>query len=124
MTQTILVAEDEPMIQRILVFKLKTEGYRVLQAETGPQVIEILNKNKPDLILLDATLPEIDSFKILQKIRSIDGFKDLPVFVLTQTHEPWQIDRAKESGATQCVVKPFKPTVLAKQIKTLFENPT
>jgi len=120
MPKTILVAEDEPMILRILVFKLEMEGYRVLQAKTGPEVIETLNGEKPDLILLDATLPEMDSFTILQKIRSLDGSRELPVFMLTQTHKPWQKEKALELGANHCIVKPFKPTVVAKEIKNLF----
>ena len=117
MPKTILVAEDEPMILRIIVFKLEMEGYRVLQAMTGPEVIKSLNEEKPDLILLDATLPELDSFDILKKIQ-----KEHPVFMLTQTHEPWQKEKAEEIGVTHCIVKPFKPTVLAKEIKNHFES--
>ena len=92
MQKTILVAEDEPMILRIIVFKLGMEGHRVLQAKTGPEVVENLNQEKPDLLLLDATLPDMDSFEILQNIRSDNSLKNLPIFMLTQTHEPWQAE--------------------------------
>ncbi len=122
MQKTILVAEDEPMILRIIAFKLEMEGHRVLQAKTGPEVVENLKQEKPDLLLLDATLPDMNSFEILQNIRSDYGLKNLPIFMLTQTHEPWQAEKAMELGATQCIVKPFKPTVLAKQVRNLFES--
>jgi two-component system alkaline phosphatase synthesis response regulator PhoP len=118
----ILFVDDEPDIVRVMIFRLKQEGFEVTTAENGQQAIELAGK-KPDLILLDILLPDIDGYQVCRTIKENPELKDIPVIFFTASASSREhLDaKAKNLGAQDVVVKPYVwedlLTVIAKYIK-------
>ena len=99
----ILVAEDETLIRLDLVEMLSDAGYEVVaQAVNGVEAIELANKFKPDLAILDVKMPELDGISAAEKIIEI-----APVLMLTAFSQKELVERAKDAGVMAYVVKPF-----------------
>ncbi len=112
--KTILIVDDEQPIVDILVYNLKKEGYKTLEANDGLTAVDIaLNKN-PDLILLDIMLPKMDGLTVCKKIRSK---YNVPILMLTAKDE--EIDKilGLELGADDYITKPFSVRELMARIK-------
>jgi DNA-binding response OmpR family regulator len=91
----VLIVEDEKMLADALELKLKNEGYEVLKAENGQAGLDIVNTNKPNIILLDLMMPIMNGKQMLQKLREIPEFKTLPVIVLTNAGDADNIKETK-----------------------------
>ena len=104
---TILIADDEPHIRRILQFLLEQEGFEVLAAENGEAALSILKTTTPDLILLDVMMPEVDGFTVLSTIRRRAETSRIPVIMLTANDENSQKVRGLRGGANDYITKPF-----------------
>jgi DNA-binding response OmpR family regulator len=119
MNPTILVVDDEPAIVDVLAYNLKKAHYRVLVARDGKSAIEIAQKERPDLIVLDLMLPEMDGLEVCRSLRR-EG--DVPIIMLTARDE--EVDRVVglELGADDYVVKPFSVRELLARIKTVLRR--
>lgn len=106
MTGRILIAEDEPFILESLTFLLKREGYHLSGVQNGSAVIDAVERERPDLLVLDAMLPGMDGFSILAGLRRGSG-ADLPVLVLTAKGQQADRRRMLELGANAFITKPF-----------------
>lgn len=126
----ILVVDDERTIREVVRRYLELEGFKVTEAETGPQALSIVQDKRPDLIVLDIMLPGVDGFSITRRLRaneeyqplSIDG--DIPIILLTaRTNE---VDRVAglELGADDYVTKPFSPRELVARVKAVLRRAT
>lgn len=115
----ILVVEDDIDIKDILVFNLKREGYEVDDAENGLRCLEMVRAKKPDLILLDVMMPEMDGLTTSKELAKIGDF---PLIFLTAKGE--EIDRivGLELGADDYVVKPFSIRELILRIKSVLRR--
>ena len=102
---TIFVVEDDSFLRKLLVDKLKREGFEVVEATGGKEALEYLKKNLPLLILLDLVMPGIDGFEVLDKIRKDPSTKNIPVIVLSNLGEKENVERAKSLGADDYLVK-------------------
>lgn len=91
----ILIVEDEKMLADALELKLKNEGFEVLKAQNGQIGLEMAIASKPNVILLDIMMPVMDGKHMLQKLREIPEFKNLPVIVLTNAGEADNIRETK-----------------------------
>src|SRR6185503_8608059 len=80
---TILVVEDYDDVRRMLTILLESEKFRVLEAATGSEALEVIKDEHPDAILMDLALPGIDGFETIRRIRAIDGFQNTPIVVLS-----------------------------------------
>ncbi len=118
---TILVVEDDEDIRNMLVFNLNREGYVTEEAENGLRCLEIARKKKPDLILLDLMMPEMDG---LTACKELHKFCDSPIVFLTAKGE--ELDRVVglELGAEDYVVKPFSIRELLLRIKKILKRTT
>jgi two-component system phosphate regulon response regulator PhoB len=119
---TILVVEDEKDIRELLAFTLGREGFAVLEADGGKRALELAAEKKPDLILLDLMLPEIDGLgvsRLLQRDRETAG---IPVIMLTARGE--EVDRivGLELGAADYVVKPCSPREVVLRIRAVLRR--
>ncbi len=114
--KTILVVEDEESLLKLESILLTSKGFDVIGAANGKIALDILAKEKVDLVLLDIMLPEIDGFEVCQRIKSNPATKDLPVIMLTAKKSQEDLSRADEVGADWYVTKPFKS---AKVIETI-----
>lgn len=119
--ERILVVDDEPMVREVVVAYLEREGFRVFEASTGTGALQQIARQRPDLVVLDVMLPEIDGFGVLSELRKSD---DIPVILLTaRTEEPDRV-LGLELGADDYVVKPFSPRELAARVRSVLRRST
>jgi two-component system KDP operon response regulator KdpE len=110
----ILVVDDEPQIRRVLRATLSTNGYEVLDAKTGSEAIEVVVRDRPDLILLDINLPDMSGLEACSKIRlSFEG----PIIMVTVRYSERDKIGALDSGADDYIVKPFAIGELLARIR-------
>jgi DNA-binding response OmpR family regulator len=111
----ILVVEDEPLSQDMLVRRLNSRGMRVATVSDGPQCLEWLKANVPDLMLLDVQLPQMGGLEVLKRVREHFTHDALPVILVTALGESEDVVRGLEAGANDYVVKPINlPVLLAR----------
>ncbi|OHA79593.1 MAG: hypothetical protein A2675_02560 [Candidatus Yonathbacteria bacterium RIFCSPHIGHO2_01_FULL_51_10] len=101
----VLVVEDDKFLRELFVRKLFSDGFKVENAIEAKAAFEILERWKPDIILLDLILPGVDGFEILSRIKKDDRLKDIPVIVLSNLGQQEDIDRAMSLGAQDFMVK-------------------
>lgn len=114
---TILVVDDEEPIQELLSFNLEKEGYQVRLASDGLEALTLIEKDAPDLVVLDLMLPGIDGLEVCRRLRMQTRFQELPIIMLTAKGE--EIDKVLglELGADDYITKPFSPRELLARIK-------
>jgi DNA-binding response OmpR family regulator len=119
MSQTILIADDELRMRKLVADFLKREGYTILEAENGEDALHIATEQNVDLAILDVMMPKQDGFSVCKEIRKS---KNIPVIMLTAKGE--EIDQlfAFELGADEYVTKPFSPKVLTARVNALFRR--
>ena len=105
MDKKILFIEDEKSLQEILGQALKQNGFEVKGALNGQDGLDLVEKFGPDLILLDLILPKINGFEVLEKIKSSEKTKNIPVIILTNLENSADIQRVLELGAFDYLVK-------------------
>jgi len=105
MDKKILFIEDEKSLQEILGQALKQNGFEVKEALNGQDGLDLVEKFGPDLILLDLILPKINGFEVLEKIKSSEKTKNIPVIILTNLENSADIQRVLELGAFDYLVK-------------------
>lgn len=115
--QTILVIDDEQEILDVVRELLERHDYRVLTAASGREGLELLRKEKVHLILLDIMMPKMSGFEVLSELKRNPETASIPVVMLTARMEAGMIVEAKQLGAVDYIVKPFRPNDLLKWIK-------
>ena len=115
----ILVVEDEPMIRKIIAFKMGKEGHEVIACQTAGEALAACQREPPDLILLDVTLPDQDGFWVVEALRKTGRSAGIPIILMTVFQEAEQTARGKALGVAECLEKPFKPTHLARLVRNL-----
>jgi len=103
--KSVLVIEDDKFLRELLINKLVTEGYKIEGAVDGKEAFAILEKGRPDLIILDIILPDINGFEILEKIRANQAWAPVPVIILSNLDQKEDMDRAKALGAIDFMIK-------------------
>ena len=101
----ILFIEDEAALQKTFGDILKSEGFEVISALDGETGLNLVEKENPDLVLLDLILPKIHGLDVLKEIKQNENTKNIPVIVLTNIESIDKIDKALELGATTYLVK-------------------
>lgn len=110
---TILVIEDEPQLRKLFTITLESKGYKVIDAETGREGVRLSASVKPDLILTDLGLPDIDGKEVIQTIRE---WSQVPIIVCSVRSDDSEIVKALGLGADDYVTKPFNPDILLARI--------
>lgn len=105
----ILIVEDDKYEATVMENKLLNAGYDVLVARNGAVALKLVREKKPDLIILDLILPELDGFDTLQQLKSDENLKDIPVVVLSNLGEEEDIKQAMSLGASDYFVKVKTP---------------
>ena len=115
---TILVVDDqEPNVQLVCGFLLD-EGYEVVPASSGPQALERIASQLPDLILMDVLMPGMDGFALCERVRLLPECAAIPVIFLSAADESEFIVRALESGGVDYITKPFRKAELIARVRT------
>jgi DNA-binding response OmpR family regulator len=116
----VLHIEDQPDIQTILRLTLQaTKQFKVDGAGTGEAGLALAHDVKPDVILLDYTLPDLNGDQILAKLRANPATAHIPVIMLTALTDNFDVQRCRSLGALDVIVKPFSPRTIAGQIQDL-----
>ena len=119
MAKKILVVDDEPGIVLIVTSRLKASGYDVISASDGQAGLEMAQKEKPDLMILDLMLPKLDGYKVCGLLKKDSRYSKIPIILFSAKAQESDMKLGKEMGADAYLVKPFKPDVLLEKIQEL-----
>ncbi|MGE3539207.1 MAG: adenylate/guanylate cyclase domain-containing protein [Candidatus Tectimicrobiota bacterium] len=117
----ILVVDDLPQNIQVVGSILRSNGFQVMVATSGAQALRALTHDRPDLILLDLFMPEMNGVEVCQRLKSNPATHDLPVIFLTASSELEHLELAFEAGAVDYVLKPFKTTELLARVRAHIE---
>ncbi len=113
----IVIIEDEALIRDLLEMKLKEEGFEVLSAEDGEKGLELIEKERPDLIILDIVMPKKTGFEVLEEMKK-KGLSDIPVIVISNSGQPVELSEAQKMGASDWLIKTeFDPQEVLEKVK-------
>lgn len=115
----ILVVEDSPMIQEILVERLRFRNYEVIVAQDGQEGVEMAQREQPDLILMDISLPVMDGWEATEHIRKIESIKNTPIIALTAHALVEDRNRSLAIGCNDFETKPINFSQLILKINAL-----
>ncbi|MEW6517702.1 MAG: response regulator [candidate division FCPU426 bacterium] len=118
----VLVVEDEPDIIMLIHRSLNLKKIKVLEAVSGTAALEMLETSRPDLILLDVMMPDIDGFEVCRRIKQHPVHRDTPVVFLTVRNNSVDIERGRTVGAAGYFTKPFDPFQLGEDIERFLES--
>ncbi len=120
MTARILTVDDSLSIRKMIEVALKSKGHLVVTAADGQEGLEALARgDRFDLVILDINMPRLDGLSLLKTIRAKPAWAGLPILMLTTEGQEADRDSALALGATDYMVKPFKPTELLERITKL-----
>lgn len=118
--KTILIVEDEPAMALGIADALEFEGFRVVSAGTGKQGLALARHEKPNAVLLDLMLPDINGYQVCEEIRRFDPF--VPIVMLTARSQDADKIRGLDAGADDYITKPFSPGELVARLRALFRR--
>lgn len=117
--RTIMVVDDNPDIITIVKTILEGKGYRVMSASSGQELLNMLNGQKPDLIILDIMMPEMDGLEVLSRLKGVTETVSIPVILLTAKVQYEDVLGGYKLGADYYITKPFTSTQLVNGINLL-----
>ena len=127
MAKRILAVDDERHIVRLIQVNLERAGYEVMTAGDGLQALEVVAKDRPDLIVLDWMMPQLNGMETLKRLKANPATNNIPVIMLTAKSQDADVFKGWQSGCDCYLTKPFNPMELLAFVKRIFtelENPT
>lgn len=118
----ILLVDDEQDILEFLSYNLRKEGYEVYTSTNGKKAVEIAREVKPQLIILDVMMPDLDGIETCRELRAIDDLKDVVITFLTARGEDYSQIAGFDAGADDYITKPIKPRVLISRVQALLRR--
>ena len=118
----ILLVDDEPDILEFMEYNLKKEKYSVFTANNGKEALLVAKREKPDLIILDIMMPEMDGIETCRALREMPEFRNTLIAFLTARNEDYSQVAGFDVGADDYITKPIKPRVLISRINALFRR--
>lgn len=112
-----LVVDDHPKVLRFIEIDLKLRGFDVVTTMSGEEAVELVKSRKPDIMLLDIIMPEVDGLEVLRRLRE---FTHLPVIAFSASHGSHE--DALRLGADDFMAKPFRPDELLRRIEALLSR--
>ena len=116
---TILAADDDPQLLRLITRNLQLEGYEVLAASDGQQALELIENNAPDLVLLDVMMPKMDGFTVCYRVRE---FSSVPIIIITARGQDQDKVRGLDLGADDYLTKPFSVDELLARVRAVIRR--
>ena len=114
---TVLVIEDEEHIRMVVEYNLRLDGFEVYLAEDGPAGLRLARQIRPEVILLDWMMPEMDGLEVLAELKHDKETEHIPVVMLTARGMDGDMERAFEMGVNDYITKPFNPRLLGETIR-------
>lgn len=118
----ILIADDDMSMRKLFANALRSDGFRILEASNGQSVLALCERSMPDIILLDAIMPELDGFEACKKIRQLHDGSHVPVLMVTSLDDEQSIAQAFSVGATDYITKPVNFSVLRQRVNRLLQT--
>ncbi|MGA1623482.1 MAG: response regulator [Synechocystis sp.] len=118
----ILVVDDDRSIRTLLNLAIEEEGYLSIEAKDGEHCLTEYKRRQPDMVLLDAVMPEMDGFTCCQQLRQLPGGDRLPILMITVLDDQESVDRAFAAGATDYITKPIHWGVLSQRMQRLLSS--
>jgi len=119
---SILAVEDEEHIRNILEYNLKLDGFEVHLAQDGHKGLQLARRVRPDVILLDWMMPDMDGLEVLSALKEDERTENIPVFMLTAKAMKRDLVQALRKGADDYIAKPFNPVELGQTIRSKLEE--
>lgn len=118
MAKKILLVEDEEIMINLLEKKLTQEGYDVTVAVNGEEGLEKMKEQKPDVVLLDIIMPKKGGFEVMEEMNKDPVLKEVPVIIISNSGQPVELDKAKELGAKDWLIKTeFDPQEVLDKVR-------
>ena len=115
----VLIADDDPVMLKLLEFNLNRSGYQVLTCREGLSVMPTALQDKPDVAIFDLLLPGCSGLELIESFKSHEELRDVPIIVVTGQGRDSTKEQLLEAGASTVFTKPFSPTLLMKRIAEL-----
>ena len=114
----ILIVDDVPANLKVLADILKSEGYKVRPVPNGTMALQVALKEKPDLILLDIMMPDMDGYEVCRRLKESDMLKDIPVIFISALNDTKDIVKALKCGGVDFITKPFQAEEISARVNT------
>jgi DNA-binding response OmpR family regulator len=118
----VLIVDDEPNILLSLEFLMKKEGYAVFIARDGEEAFEIINKEQPDIVLLDIMMPKVDGYQVCEFIKNNEETAITKVIFLSAKSKEVDVEKGYSVGADLYISKPFSTRDLVKKVSVMAEE--
>lgn len=116
---TVLVADDDPQLLRLIMRNLQLEGYEALAASDGRQALDAIEAHVPDLVLLDVMMPQMDGFTVAERVRE---FSSVPIVIVTARGQDQDKIRGLDAGADDYLTKPFSVDELLARVRAVLRR--
>lgn len=124
-TRTILIADDSATMRALLVAIVESLGdYKVVEASSGFEALRLLPRDHIDLILTDINMPDINGLELIRYLRANPNYKSIPVFIISTEGNAKDIEKGKQLGADEYLVKPFASAILKELINRYLNRTT
>ncbi|MGN6374341.1 MAG: response regulator [Sphingomonas sp.] len=117
MSKLILTVDDSASMRMLLKASLTAQGFRIESANDGAHGLERMHEVKPDLLITDINMPEMDGFELIEAVRAVPEFRGTPILVLSTEFSDEKKARARSAGATGWITKPFEAAKLGAAIR-------
>ncbi len=115
----ILVADDDMTIRVLARECLEQSGFEVVEAKNGKEAVDLFISSRPDVVILDAMMPEMDGYDACRKIRTVTGNRNIPILMMTTLDDEDSIDKAYEAGVTEFSIKPANWTIEVHRLRAM-----
>ncbi len=122
MDRTVLVCDDERYILETVAYLVRQEGYRVLTAEGGREALRLAQAERPDLLLLDIAMPDLDGYAVCRQLKSAAATRGIYIILLTCLGQESDLEEGWRSGADELLSKPFDPRQLRRKLHQLLDG--
>ena len=122
MPQTVMVVDDDADILDVTRLALEGGGYSVLPTRSGPEALRTLEQSRPDLILLDINMPDMDGWQVLRMLKVDERVSSIPVAMFSIKMEVRDRLHGIQEGAFDYITKPFSPEDLLRRVRRIFDS--
>lgn len=119
----VLVIDDDKEMRKTIELWLKASGFACLEARGGRSGWDLIQKNLPDLVILDVRMPQLNGYEICKLVRSNETTRHIPILLLTGLDTMGEVEQGFDAGATDYIAKPFDWDRLEKKVRTLLKLP-
>jgi two-component system alkaline phosphatase synthesis response regulator PhoP len=119
---TILLVEDEESMVTLIKYNLEQAGYNFASVKNGKRALEFCNNEKPDLIISDISMPEMDGYELREKLIADENFRDIPFIFLTARTQTDDKFRGIKLGVNHFLIKPFEPELLLMTVSNILNK--